>query len=279
MSRFKKMLLGAMLLLLLAVAGLFIYKDSIVRAGIISGGDQVLGADSTRLDSASIDLFGGGLSLRGLKLANPDGYQQPHFFQLAGVDVEVSLVSLLQDRIVLPRLELDGVEILVESYVDEKGPHLNLLTIQKKIKKSANQQAGRDSTHSGKKFVIETLSVSEMKVSGVMTIPGGGSWPVDLSVPAFEIEGIGEKKNGIVMAQVVVIILDAVIDKAIEEIESDGTNKLKVLGDAKGVLDFFGKGLKGSGLDSALGKKLLDEALKKGLADLLEDKKKKEQED
>jgi len=58
MSRFKKMLLGAMLLLLLAVAGLFIYKDSIVRAGIISGGDQVLGADSTRLDSASIDLFG-----------------------------------------------------------------------------------------------------------------------------------------------------------------------------------------------------------------------------
>ena len=30
MSRFKKMLLGAMLLLLLAVAGLFIYKDSIV---------------------------------------------------------------------------------------------------------------------------------------------------------------------------------------------------------------------------------------------------------
>ena len=109
------------------------------------------------------------------------------------------------------------MEILVESYVDEKGPHLNLLTIQKKIKKSANQQAGRDSTHSGKKFVIETLSVSEMKVSGVMTIPGGGSWPVDLSVPAFEIEGIGEKKNGIVMAQVVVIILDAVIDKAIED--------------------------------------------------------------
>ena len=133
MNRFKKMLLGVTLLLLLLVGGLFIYKDSVVRAGIISGGDRVLGADSTRLDSASIDLFGGGLSLRGLKLDNPEGYQQPHFFQLSGSDVELSLVSLLEDRIVLPRLDLDGVEILVESYVDEDGPHLNLLTIQDEI--------------------------------------------------------------------------------------------------------------------------------------------------
>lgn len=270
-----KILLGIVLLLLLVTGGLFISKDSLVRSAVISGGDRVLGADSTRLSSASIDLFGGNLSLRGLELSNPEGYQQPNFFQLSGIDVELSMVSLLQDRIVLPRLELDGVEILVETFVDGEGPHLNLLTIQKEIKKSADQQAGSGSTDSGKKFVIDTLSVSGMKVAGVMTIPGGGSWDVDLSVPTFEIEGIGNKKNGIVLAQVMVVILDALLDKAIEKIETDGTQKLQVLGDAKNALDFLGKGLQGTGLDPAIGKKLLDEALKNSLGDLL--KKKKEE--
>ena len=275
MSRIKKLLLSVLLLLLLAAGGLYYYKDAAVRAGIIAGSDQVLGSDSTRLDSASIDLFGGGLALRGLKLNNPDGYRKPHFFQVDSVDVEVSLGSLLEDRIVVPRLDLDGVELVVESYVDEKGPHLNLLTIKRQLASSGTNQAGGDRDGSGKKFIIETLRVRDMKVTGVMTIPGAGSWPLDLAVPAFGIDGIGEKKNGVVLAELVVIILDAVIDKAIEMIESDGSERRKVLGDAKDVLKFFGGGLKQAGLDSALGKRLLDEAVRKGLGDLLGGKKKK----
>ncbi len=79
MSRIKKLLMVVVALLLLAVGGLYLYKDAAVRSGVIASGDQVLGAESTTLDSASLDLFGGGLALRGLKLNNPEGYQQPHF--------------------------------------------------------------------------------------------------------------------------------------------------------------------------------------------------------
>jgi len=85
MSRIKKLLVVVVALLLLAVGGLYLYKDAAVLSGVIASGDQVLGAESTTLDSASLDLFGGGLALRGLKLNNPEGYQQPHFFQLGGI--------------------------------------------------------------------------------------------------------------------------------------------------------------------------------------------------
>jgi len=60
----------------------------------------------------------------------------------------------------------------------------------------------------GKKFIIEKLTVDAMKVIGVLTIPGGGSWPIDLDVPSFEIEEIGKKEKGVLLAEVVVIVLD-----------------------------------------------------------------------
>ena len=276
MSRFKKMFVVTVALLLLTVGGLYLYKDAAVRSGVIAGGDQVLGADSTTLDSASLDLFGGGLALRGLKLKNPEGYQQPHFFQLGGIDVDVSLGSLLARRIVVPRIDLDGVELLVESVIDLDGPRLNLLTIRDQLRTSRVKNAEENSTSSGKRFVIESLTVSDLKVMGLMTIPGGGSWPIDLDVPTFEIRDIGQKQKGVLLAEVVGIILDAMIDKAIDMIESDGSDKLKIAGDVRRGLKFFNRGLKESGLDPKLGKKLLDEAIQKGFGDLLKKKKEKD---
>ena len=275
MNRFKKIFTVLMTLLVLAVGGLYLYKDAAVRAGVIAGGDQVLGAGSTDLVGANVDVFQGKLTLIGLSLKNPEGYQQPHFCQMKRFDAALSMPSLLEDRVVIPRVQLDGVELLAESVIDQDGPRLNLLTIRKQLGSSGAAQSSA-AKEDCKKFVIEVLTVSGLKVTGVMTIPGGGSWPIDLDVPTFEITDIGEKENGVLLAQVVVVVLDAIIGKAIEMIESDGSKHLKLAGDARKVLQVLDGGLKGSGLDPKLGQKLLEEAVKKGLGDLLKKKKKKD---
>ena len=274
MNRFQKMLLVVVSLVLLAVGGLYLYKDAAVRAGVIAGGDQVLGAGSTRLDAAAIDPFAGHLELQGLYLENPEGYQQPHFFQMERFDVALSLQSLLEDRVVIPSVKLDGVELLAESVIDQDGPRLNLLTIRKQLGSSGAGQSSA-AKEDGKKFVIERLTVTGLKVTGVLTIPRAGSWPIDFDVPTFEITDIGQKENGVLLAEVVVIVLDAIIGKAIEMIESDGSKHLKLAGDARKLLKAFDGGLKGSGLDPKIGQKLLDDAVKKGLGDLFKKKKKK----
>lgn len=273
MSRFKKMFEVTVVLLVLAVGGLYLYKDTAVRAGIIAGGDLALGAGSTDLVGARIDVFKGNLALIGLRLKNPEGYQQPHFCQMKRFDAALSLPSLLQDRVVIPSVQLDGVELLVESVIDKDGPRLNLLSIRNKLP-ARGEGENSSAEKGGKKFIIEKLTVDAMKVIGVLTIPGGGSWPIDLDVPSFEIEEIGKKEKGVLLAEVVVIVLDAILARAIEVIEVDGTDKLKVLGDAKDLLKIFGGGLKEAGLDPAQGKKLLDKALKKGIDDLFKRKKK-----
>ena len=114
MNRFKKIFTVLMTLLVLAVGGLYLYKDAAVRAGVIAGGDQVLGAGSTDLVGANVDVFQGKLTLIGLSLKNPEGYQQPHFCQMKRFDAALSMPSLLEDRVVIPRVQLDGVELLAE---------------------------------------------------------------------------------------------------------------------------------------------------------------------
>ncbi|MGE4618221.1 MAG: hypothetical protein AAEJ04_00270 [Planctomycetota bacterium] len=272
MSRIKKLLV-VVTLLLLAVGGLYLYKDAAVRAGVIAGGDQVLGAGSTRLDAAAIDPFAGHLMLQGLYLKNPTGYQEPHFFQMKGFDTALSLGSLLEDRVVVPRVELDGIHLLAESIIDKDGPRFNLLTIQQQLGSSTKKKENSVGESGGKKFVIEVLTVKDMMVTGMITIPGGRSWPLDLKVPTFEITDIGQKSKGVLLAEVMVIVLDTIIAKAIEVIESDGSDRWKVLGDAKDLLKIFGGDLKEAALDSKLGKKLIDEAVKKGLGDLFKKKK------
>ena len=74
MSRIKKMFEVTVVLLVLAVGGLYLYKDTAVRAGIIAGGDLALGAGSTDLVGARIDVFKGNLALIGLRLKNPEGW-------------------------------------------------------------------------------------------------------------------------------------------------------------------------------------------------------------
>jgi len=273
MNRFKKIFAVLMTLMVLAVGGLYLYKDAAVRAAVIAGGDVALGAGSTDLVGARVDVFKGNLAMIGLRLKNPEGYQQPHFFQMKRFDAALSMPSLLEDRVVIPSVKLDGLELLAESIIDKDGPRLNLLTIRNNL--PARGEGEKSSAEkSGKKFVIEKLKVEGMKVTGVLTIPGGGSWPIDLDVPPFEIEEIGKKHKGVLLAEVMVIVLDAILVKAIEAIEVDGSDKLKVLGDAKDLLKVFGGGLKESGLDPEQGKKLLDKALKKGIDDLFKRKKK-----
>jgi len=222
----KRIGIVVILLVIVVVGGLFYYKDAAVKKGVIIGGDTVLGQGTTALDSASLNVFGGGLTLSGLKLDNAEGYKQPHFFKLDGTDVKVSLGTLMDDKVVIPTVTLDGLNVVAETSLEKGLPKLNLITIKKTVDASVGgggEEPKPDAdTKAGKKFVIEKLTISNMKVTGALTMPGGASVPVDVPVPSFTIEGIGEKSNGVVMKELVAIVLDAVLRKAIESVGNVG---------------------------------------------------------
>jgi hypothetical protein len=226
MKWIKRLIVVVLVLLVVAVGAVFYFKDAAVKRGVITGGDLVLGQGSTELSSANLGVFGGTLTLSGLKLDNPDEFKQPHFFILDGTDVAVSLGSLLDDTVVVPTVNLDGLHVTAETSLEKGLPKLNLI----KIKKTVDQAVGAGDTKpepdqpaaDGKKFVIEKVNVTNMKVTGALTMPGGTSVPVDIKVPDFTLTDIGKKDNGVVMKEVIAIVLEAVLIKAIEGVGNIG---------------------------------------------------------
>jgi len=250
----KRIGLLVILLVIVVVGVLFYYKDAAVKKAVVFGGDTVLGDGTTALDSANLNVFGGGLTLTGLKLDNADGYKQPHFFQLAGTDVKVSLGTLMEEKIVIPTVTLDGLNVVAETSLEQGLPKLNLITIKKTVDASVGGSGGGGDpapdadAEAGKKFVIDKLTITNMKVTGALTMPGGGSVPVDVPVPSFTITGIGEKDNGVVMKELVAIILDAVLRKAIEQVGNVGGVSLDMFeGGAGALLEGAGGLLEGAG--------------------------------
>ena len=247
----KRLVIVVVLLVIVIGGAVFYFKDALVKKGVITGGDMVLGQGSTQLDSANLGLFGGTLTLSGLKLDNPDEFKQPHFFRLDGTNVAVSLGSLMDDTVVIPTVTLDGLHVVAETSLEKGLPKLNLIKIKKTVDAAVGgpgDPAPADPAADGKKFVIEQLNVTNMKVTGALTMPGGTSVPVDLTIPNFTLTGIGEKENGVVMKEVIALVLDAILKKAIEGVGQIGGVGLDMFeGGADALKGLGGDALKGLG--------------------------------
>ena len=78
--RFRVLLVLVLVVVIVAAGGLF-YLDRVVGASIERGGSYALGVD-TELRSVRLGLLSGEFSLSGLTVANPPGFETPHFFRL-----------------------------------------------------------------------------------------------------------------------------------------------------------------------------------------------------
>ena len=70
MKLLKRIALVVLVLLLLGVAGAFLFLDSIVRSAIEKGGTTAAGVPTT-LDKADASIFSGQFGLEGFAIANP----------------------------------------------------------------------------------------------------------------------------------------------------------------------------------------------------------------
>src|SRR5690606_10073835 len=104
-------------LLIAAVVVVILSIDAVARRGIERGGEYATGV-RTELDNAHVGLTSGELTLGDLAIANPDGYAADHFLKLEHGFVAVTLGSLLEERVVVPKVELRGIHLAIERTSD-----------------------------------------------------------------------------------------------------------------------------------------------------------------
>lgn len=275
------------LLILLVVVGFIAlvgYIDSVAKAGVERGGSYALGVDTT-LDSISVGVFSGEVSMSGLEVGSPEGFSAPHFVKLGEGDVAVTLSSLREELVEVPRLRLSAIDLQLE----QKDGRENYEVILDNVKKVTGGSEGEPAPappedEGGKKFVVRDLLLEDITVH--MSLLGdlvGDLARTEVNIEKIQLKDVGRtgegvggtgvtmsELSGIIVQAILEGLLDAGVDLpgglaaslgssleglgdlgitvtggAVEQLENLGKEGEKILKEGEKALESIGEGLGG----------------------------------
>lgn len=196
-------ILLVLVILVVAVVGI-VMIDRVAKAGVEQGGTYAMGVE-TKLDGIHIGLLSGKVSLDGLSVANPAGFKADHFLKLGDGSVEVSVGSLMEDKVEVPSLKLNNVDIVLEK---DKGKANYDVILEHLAKVTGSDAEPAPDEAEGKKFIIRELVITNVKVKA--EVIGGLSVPV--TIPEIRLTDIGtESDKGVLLKDLTGIIVTSIL--------------------------------------------------------------------
>jgi len=167
---------------LLVILIILFNLDSIVRTGIQDGGSRALGVE-TRLKSADVSLWGRSVTLRGLDVANPEGFSSATFVKADLISVSAEVSALRKREIHLYQVTLDGPEITYEV----ARPKSNIAVLMDNL--NGEGEAPKPAAEKGEpvKLKIDRLVMSNAKVHLIVY-----GHPLDLSLGHFVMNNLDD---------------------------------------------------------------------------------------
>lgn len=236
---------GVVVLLIAGVVIVVLSINSLAKKGIEEGGTYALGVPTT-VDSASVGLFSGKFSMKGLEVANPEGFTDPNFFALGEGAVQIDPQSFGKEVIELPLLSLDTITANLE----KKGGQANYKVILDHVKGlggSGGEEKPAEPAGEEQKLVVRELIIRNVNVKlDMLGLPGGDATApfqklAVINIPIDEIKlnnvgktGEGVAGSGVTMGELTGIIVQAVMAAAIQK--GGDAIPAELLGDLQGSL-------------------------------------------
>lgn len=252
----KKLLLGLVLLILIAVAAIYFFGSSVINKSIKSGvetyGPRVTQTPVT-LDGVHLSIFSGRGSLKGLQVGNPEGFQSENIFALGQIDLKIDTGTVFSDTIIIDEIIINKPEISYE----KKLTTSNLKELLKNIEAFTGPSTASDpdpapEAGAKKQVVIRKLLIEEGTIY-VGALGLGQTVPL----PRIEMYDIGEGGSQVTMAEAIDLVLAQVLQSigpaianagnlgaaAVDALKTQGLEKVNQATDkaAEGIKGLFQK--------------------------------------
>ena len=220
-----------LLLMLVVILTVLFCGGPLIKAAVNTAGPRVLGVPVS-LHEAHLAPFRGKLSLKGLHVGNPEGFKTDGLFELGLLDIDLDMVSLFKKVMVIREIRIEGPEITYERAL--KNSNIGALLDQLAPKESAapadtSKPAPAPKAESGKKVVIQKLTISGARVHASITALGGHTMVLPLPpIALHNIGGAGKEAQGVTMVEAIRNILSAVLTSVTDVVT--GAGKLAVDG-------------------------------------------------
>jgi uncharacterized protein involved in outer membrane biogenesis len=192
--------------LLVALAALYFYRNSLLRSAVESQANSSLGVKTT-LGAAHLGLFGGTLDLDDLKIGSPAGYKADHMFTLNGLDLGVHYADLRKDPVRIGLITIDKPKAVLE-YADGK------FNFQALADQLGGNTPPSDKQSQPVKLIIDELTVKDAAVE--VRHPMLRS-PISVTIPTVTLKQIGNgdgAQNGAAIKDVVAATMSALAASA-----------------------------------------------------------------
>jgi len=218
--------------------------NAIVAKAIERNGSEVTDT-SVGVSGVDISLREGKGSIKGLRIANPEGFHARDAFTLGNITVDIDLESVTKNPIVLDEIRIEAPVVIAE--VTKKGES-NIEALRERVQSYTGGGGGGNKGGDGdskririKRFVFEAGSI-EVDASAF------GVEKRTVKLPEIRMSDVGGASGG-TPDEIAKEILTAVTRKVTTEIASSEVDRIlkKRLGDesvtdkAKGLLDKIGK--------------------------------------
>lgn len=261
---FKSIKWIAVVVGVLIVAGVIavnFFADSAVRVAVETAGTKALSV-GVEVDRAALSIMSGSLDLQDVTVANPPGYQGDTLLTLHQGDVQVETRSLLTDEIQIKRIQLDGMDVMVE----QKGLSNNLQDVIRAARRGPDEPAG-------KKLTIDTLELTNVTVKVKLLPVPGQLDTVTLTLAPIKMTDLGKHERldtATLMTKIMLAVAAGIAQQGSDVLPKEMVNGLtSVLGTA---ID-LGRIIFGTGQGATEGIQKGVEGITEGLKGILKPKK------
>jgi cell division septum initiation protein DivIVA len=231
----KKVILGLMLIIVIAIAGSVYYLltnlDALVEAAIEKYGSEAT-QTSVLVDSVKINLSDGAAGITGLTISNPAGYDLPNAFSLGEIRAAIDLQTLQEEPYIINEITVLAPQVFVEIN-DDRKTNLNELknnltagsTGKAQDKKS---QAPAEGSAKEPRLIIRRVTFADGTILAKVAALQNKEY--ELKLPGLDMSNLGGSK-GATATELASEILKRLTDHASDIVKKDiidaELNKLK----------------------------------------------------
>ena len=212
MKKLIKLVAVLLVLLVLATVAVVLYIDTIAKIAIERSATYALGVETT-LGSADVGLLSGTFSMGDLTVANPAGFESPHFTHLQEGPVEVALGSLRKETVELPTLILSDLDIQLDKS-EGKANYDVILDNLRRFESGEDAEKEAD----GKKFVINEVLIQRIVVHVQLNPIGGDLTKLDVPIDEVRLRNVGsDTDQSVLMSELASVIIKAVLAAIVQK--------------------------------------------------------------
>lgn len=231
---FKKYLfkgiMGFILTLIILIIVGYIYLGSIVKTSVQHIVPPITGT-SVSIQDLDLSLLSGHISITGLKIGNPKGFNQDNLFSVGSVIIDFDVKSIFTNKIIIKNIHIDHTNISTEI---NKNGKINLTVLQDNInqymhsntsskQKTENLSATPSDDTPSKTVIIKKLTIDNSTLNlGIM------EKSVKIPLPNISKTNIGEEQSKqYTLPDMVALILSYFSETSLKAIAQSSTKLIQ----------------------------------------------------